>query len=164
MILLIPILLYCLLFVGLILLFNKLILRKSELKRKKKTRKIILIIGSVLFPICLLLNFSFLFGIALDDHYNVKKGTFLWYATMDNETITDFPQIDPVGEATFNKIGGDSPSISAGWEIEYTSRMNVDNVFPTIKKYLNEKGFKLKATKETIIHTCFMEYLRKVNV
>ncbi len=109
------------------------------------------IIGSAVvlfFPIGLL-YFSYLFGIALDDHYDVKKGTFLWYATMDNKTITEFPIIEPIGDATYNKIGGDSPNIATGWEIEYESKADIETLTEKFVEYLKSYGYELEAVLET---------------
>jgi len=64
--------------------------RKDEFIRTQVKKWIIGSAVILFFPLGLL-YLSYLFGLALDNHYDVKKGTFLWYATMDNETITDFP-------------------------------------------------------------------------
>jgi hypothetical protein len=109
------------------------------------------IIGSaiVLFFPLVLLYISYLFGIALDDHYDVKKGTFLWYATMDNKTITGFPVIEPIGNVTYNKIGGDGPNIATGWEIKYQSRADIDTLTKEFVECLKSDGYELKAVDET---------------
>src|SRR5690606_14270866 len=95
------------------------------------------------------LYFSYLFGIALNNHYNVKKGTFLWYATMDNKTITEFPVIEPIGGETYNKIGGDGPNIATGWEIEYESRADIETLTEKFVEYLKSDGYELEAVLET---------------
>jgi len=108
------------------------------------------IIGSaiVLFFPLILIYLSYLFGIALDNHYDVKKGTFLWYAIMDNETITDFPIFESVGKVTYNSIGGDSPNIGIGWEIEYESMSDIENLSDSITEYLENEGYKITTVDE----------------
>jgi len=147
LIILLPILIYLTIIIGLIYLSNKVF--KSN-RTKKTARRSIGIPAIILFPILLLYYFSVLFNIALEDHNNIKKGTFLWYVTMDDKTITEFPIIKQIGEVQYNSLGGDSPSISAGWEIEYLSSINYENSTNKIIPYLNLKGYQLHQTKEPI--------------
>lgn len=108
------------------------------------------IIGSAVilfFPLGLL-YISYLFGLALDNHYDVKKGTFLWYATMDNKTITDFPVFESVGKVTYNSIGGDSPNVGTGWEIEYESKSDITLLTDRITEYLKNEGYEIKSVIE----------------
>jgi hypothetical protein len=148
MILIIPIFAYLVIIVGIIFFSNKVLKNKSIEKRKRNCRWII-IFASILFPILGFLYFSFLFGIALDDHYDVKKGTFLWYATMDNKTITEFPIQEPIENKTYNKIGGDGPNIATGWKIEYESKANIETLTKKIVEYIESEGYKLKTVDET---------------
>lgn len=92
---------------------------------------------------------SLLFSIALDDHYDVKKRTFLWYATMNNKTITEFPLVAPIGNITYNSIGGDSPSIGAGWEIKYKSKKNSKELAPLLRDYFLKEGYPLEEVNES---------------
>ncbi len=147
MILIIPIIAYIVIVIILIFITNKIFKNRETIKRKQ-IRKRILVLSSIIFPILGFLYFLVLFGIALDDHFDVKKGTFLWYATMDNETITEFPILEPVGKVTYNKIGGDGPSIAAGWEVEYNSYKDVKFISSTIFLYLKLEGYEIVETKE----------------
>ena len=90
MIIIIPILIYCILVLGIILLTNKSLKGRARSLRKKIRKRIITISVILFFPL-LFFYFSYLFSLALDNHYDVKKGTFLWYATMANNTITFDP-------------------------------------------------------------------------
>jgi len=148
MILIVPIIVYLAAVVGLIFMSNKVLKNKGVEKRKRNSRWII-ISSSIIFPILGLLYLSFLFGIALDNHYDVKRGTFLWYATMDNKTITKFPILEPIKIATYNKIGGDGPNIGTGWGVEYNSKKDTDNLSSTIMEYLKTEGFELSVVNET---------------
>ena len=116
--------------------------------KSQKTLKRIIIVSVILFPILIFLCFAYMFSIAFEDHYDVKKGTLLWYATMDNKTITEFPVIEPNGRATYNRIGGDSPSIAAGWEIEYISYANSEVLIKQILDYLEKRGFTINEVEE----------------
>lgn len=148
MILIVPIIAYTTAVIALIFLSNK-ILKDKNLVKRKRTRKWIIISSSILFPILGFIYFSFLIGIALDDHYDVKRGTFLWYATMDNKTITEFPVLEPMGTATYNKIGGEGSNIGTGWGIEYNSKKDTDKLSSTIIEYLKSDGFELSEVNET---------------
>ncbi len=109
----------------------------------------LIVIGSIiLFPILSFLYFTYLFGLALDDHYDIKKGTFLWYATI-NEVITEFPVIEPDGEVTYHHIGGDSPGIAGGSGIVYESRESSKKVIPLLKDYLLKEGYTLEIVNKT---------------
>lgn len=124
MIIIAPILLYLTIIISLILIGKYLFKNKTESVQKRIKKWIIGAAVVLFFPIAFL-YLSHLFGIALKDHYDVKKGTFLWFATMDNKTITKFPVIEPIADATYNKIGGDGSTIVTGWGIEYESRTNI---------------------------------------
>lgn len=147
MIILIPILLYLTAVIFLIWISNFSFKSKTELARKKLRRWIIGIAIVLILPLGLL-YLSYLLAIALDNHYNVKKGTFLWYATMDNETITEFPVFEPVGKATYNSIGGDSPNIGTGWEIEYESKSDITFLTDKITEYLKNEGYEISSVDE----------------
>lgn len=148
MIIIIPILLYLTFVIGLTLIVKNLFKTSTESVQRRIKRWIIGSAVVLFFPIGLL-YLSYLFGISLDDHYDVKKGTFLWYATMDNKTINEFPVIEPTGGATYNKIGGDGPNISTGWEIEYESRADIETLSEKFVEYLKSDGYKLEAVLET---------------
>ena len=147
MIILIPILLYLTAVIILIWISNFSFKSKTETARKKLKRWIIGIAIVLILPLGLL-YFSYLLGIALDNHYDVKKGTFLWYATMDNETITEFPVFESVGKATYNSIGGDSPNIGTGWEIEYESKSDITFLTDKITEYLKNEGYEISSVDE----------------
>ena len=111
-----------------------------------------------LFLPFIFLYFIYLFDLAIDNHYDVKKGTFLWYAQMDNKTITKFPLITPIGKEKFNAIGGDSPSISTGWEIEYWSGKELNEISEKINKHLKKDGFELQEVeKEELVSSYYIE-------
>jgi len=123
--------------------------KNKSIEKRKRNRRRIVITSLILFPILGLLYFSFLFGIALDDHYDVKRGTFLWYATMDNKTITEFPILEPIENAIYNKIGGDGPNIATGWGVEYNSEKSTEVLSSNIIDYLKKDGFELSEVNET---------------
>ena len=147
MIILIPILIYIVFTIALTLGVSFLLKRKDEFIRKQVKKWIIGSAVILFFPLGLL-YLSYLFGLALDNHYDVKKGTFLWYATMDNETITDFPVFESVGKVTYNSIGGDSPNIGTGWEIEYESKSDITLLTDRITEYLKNEGYEIKSVSE----------------
>ena len=122
---------------------------KYNLALRDRIKKWIKIGGGILFIPLLLLYLSYLFSLAIDDHYNVKRGTFLWLVTMDNRTITSFPTIAVQGEVSYNSIGGDAPSISTGWEIEYASEASKSALTQEILVYLEQRGFELEEVGET---------------
>ncbi|MCI4670483.1 MAG: hypothetical protein MRZ79_20270 [Bacteroidia bacterium] len=115
----------------------------------KRIKRWIKVLAIILFFPLILLYLSYLFGLSIDDHYDVKKGTFLWYATMDNQTITEFPVFDVNGKVKYNSIGGDSPAISTGWEIEYTSKTDIKTLTNQIVEYLEKEGYEIKEVEET---------------
>ncbi len=109
----------------------------------------LIVVGSIiLFPIFGFLYFTYLFGLALNDHYNVKKGTFLWYATID-EVVTEFPVIEPAKGVTYHHISGDSPGFSGGSGIVYESREGSKKVIPLLKDYLLKEGYTLEIVDKT---------------
>jgi len=148
LIIILPILLYLTVVISLALIVKYLFKTSTESVQRRIKRWIIGSAVVLFFPIGLL-YLSYLFGIVLDDHYDVKKGTFLWYATMDNKAITEFPVIEPIGGATYNKIGGDAPSIATGWEIEYESRADIETLTEKFVEYLKSDGYELEAVLET---------------
>ena len=148
MIIIIPILIYCILVLGIILLTNKSLKGRARSLRKKIRKRIITISVILFFPL-LFFYFSYLFSLALDNHYDVKKGTFLWYATMDNNTITDFPLIKPKSRVIYNSIGGDGPNIGTGWGIEYVSEEENQMLVKKIIDYLKSEGYEIKEVTET---------------
>ncbi len=148
MIIIIPIIAYFTIAVGLVF-FSNTLLKNKGVEKIKKNRRWIIIFSLFLFPILGFLYFSFLFGIALNDHYDVKKGTFLWYATMDNKTIKEFPLIEPFGKVTYNSIGGDGPNIGTGWGIEFTSKKDSKDLVTSILLYLKKEGFETNEVDET---------------
>ena len=147
MIILIPILIYIVFTIALTLGVSFLLKRKDEFIRKRVKKWIIGSAVILFFPLGLL-YLSYLFGLALENHYDVKKGTFLWYATMDNETITDFPVFEPVGKVTYTSIGGDGPNIGTGWEIEYESKLDITFLTDKIAEYLKKEGYEIKSVSE----------------
>lgn len=88
------------------------------------------------------------FSLAFENHYDVKRGTLLWFMTMDNATINDFPLIKSISKPVFNKIGGGGPGISAGWEIEYTSAATYGELTKSINQFLTSKGYRIKEVAE----------------
>ncbi|MFK7972027.1 MAG: hypothetical protein AB8F95_16790 [Bacteroidia bacterium] len=90
-----------------------------------------------------------LLALAIDDHYDVKRGTFTWWATMDNTTITSFPVHEPKEEVTYHAIGGDSPSIGTGWEIEYSSHASPSTLAAIIIPYLKNEGYQMEKVAQT---------------
>ena len=132
---LIPVLLYLLIVFVLICIVDFSFKAKPQNIRKRRKRWIKVSAVILFFPL-VLLYLSYLFGLAIDDHYDVKKGTFLWYATMNNKTIIDFPIFEINGKVKYNSIGGDSPSIGAGWEIEYISKTDIE-VFLWLKRKIH---------------------------
>ena len=151
MILLIPVAIYSILILCLILAVNFL-LEERTAKFRKRVRKWILITSFILlFPLGFI-YFIYLFSIAVENHYDVQKGTFLWYVTMDNRTITQFPIIEPSGKVTFNKIGGDGPSIATGWEIEYLSSNDIESLEAEIIPYLKKEGYDVEKVEEVQFH------------
>ncbi|MBI1266734.1 MAG: hypothetical protein GC193_04785 [Cryomorphaceae bacterium] len=102
----------------------------------------------MLFPIGVF-YFSYIFGISLEDHNDVQPGTFLWFVTMDNEVINNFPIIDPATDPTFNSIGGGGPNIATGWEIIYESKHDPTILAGAIINYLKANGFDVEAVSET---------------
>ena len=148
MIFLVPLLLYVALTIGLVYFFSWQ-LKDSALQLRRKVAKRTIFSALLLFPFLGFFYVSYLFGLALEDHRNVQPGTFLWYATMDNSAITDFPQIEPIGQVRFGSIGGDSPNIGTGWEIEYTSEAKPELVIQQITDYLQQAGYDLEAVDQT---------------
>lgn len=120
-IILLPILAYVLLVLGLIFISNKISRRKQV---KDRNRKWIIRLSLILSPILGIIFIFFLFNTVLNDNYNVKKGTILWYSTMTNSTVTEFPIIEPEGQATYNSLNDGGPGF-VGWEVEYVSTKKV---------------------------------------
>lgn len=143
-----PIILYVLIIVGLVAGANH-VSKNKEVKERKRMRSWVIISSTILFPILGFLYLSFLFGIAIDDHYDLEKGTFLWYAVMDNETITEFPVVELYGNVTYNGIGGNYPGIAKGWEIKYISKTNCQNLIPILIEYLRQAGYTINEVRET---------------
>jgi len=148
MIIIIPIIVYCLLVLGITILTNKSLKDRTTPLRKKIRRRIITVSTFLFFPL-LFIYFSYLFGLAFDNHYDVKKGTFLWYATMDNNTITNFPLIKSKSCVTYSSIGGDGPNIGTGWGIEYVSEEENQILVDKINVYLKSKGYEIEEVSET---------------
>jgi len=109
--------------------------------------RIILIISCLLSIFLSIYCFLYAFSTACENHYNVKKGTLLWKMVMFDETITNFPIIYPQGEPTYNHIGGDSPNIGAGWELEYSSFQDLHKIQSAISVYLAKEGYILQEVK-----------------
>jgi hypothetical protein len=78
------------------------------------------------------------------DHYDVKKGTLKWYLIMDDNTISNFPVYNYIKEPIYNHIGGDSPNISAGYEILYESKLSFNQLYPKIENYLKSNNYTLR--------------------
>lgn len=127
--------------ISLVVIFEFLFKRN---KQKRKIRKWTIGLTLGFFIPITLLYFLFVVVSGFDRHYDVKKGTLLWYATMDNKTITQFPIIKPTEKATYNSLGGDSPEIGAEWEIQYTSEEKRTILSSEILNYLKKEGFKIK--------------------
>lgn len=120
-----------------------------------------MISASTLFPILGFLYFSYLFGIALEDHYDIKKGTFLWYATMDNKTIKGFPVFASKGNVIYNKIGGDSPNIASAWEIKYETNEKIEILTKSIVEYLTLEGYEISSVDEKQVDWTEIEMNRR---
>ncbi|MEZ4848441.1 MAG: hypothetical protein R3B93_07455 [Bacteroidia bacterium] len=147
MILIIPVLACILLVAGLMYLARRISRESGKIERR------IFFTSLALFLVLGFFYFSFLFGIALNDHHDVKRGTFLWYVTMDNPTITEFPVIFPNGEVVYNSIGGDSPNIGTGWEIEYESIAGYQELIHEIVEYLESEGYEMREVDKTQYYT-----------
>ena len=124
-------------------------IKSQNTKARKGVKKWIVITSVILFFPLGFLYILYLSGLALENHYDVKRGTFLWYATMDNETITNFPIIEPAGEVRFNSIGGDSPNIGTGWGIEYESAESIKPVSKQLIQYLRSEGYNIQPVERT---------------
>jgi hypothetical protein len=109
--------------------------------------RIFLIVICLGLPILGILYLLYAFDVAFDNHYNVQKGTLLWITTMSDKTINHFPIIQPKNEPIYNHIGGDSPNISIGWEIEYTSLQDFHKIEREISTYLVKEGYTLQREK-----------------
>lgn len=145
---LIPFIIYIFFIIGLVYLTNYIF--KSKVERvRKKIRGWIIGIGVFLFFPLGFLNFIYHLSLAFEDHNNVKRGTFLWYATMDNKTITEFPTINVKGDVKYNKRGGDNPNIGGGWEIEYESTENTETLRSNLLDYLKSENFNLLEKSST---------------
>jgi hypothetical protein len=129
---------------GLIFISNKISKRKQV---KDRNRKWIIRLSFILGPVLGILLIFLLFNTVLNDNYNVKKGTILWYSTMTNSTVTEFPIIAPEGQASYNSLN-DGGTGFVGWEVEYTSTKKNEELLPLLKNYLLEKGYKLEKVKE----------------
>ena len=105
-------------------------------------KKLILGRFSISFGIALFL-LGFGFSIAFNNHYDVKKGSLLWYMGIDKQ-IRSFPLIHPSTQAEFTHIGGDSPNISGGSKVEYESELGLEELIPQIKAYGESAGFYLE--------------------
>jgi hypothetical protein len=66
---------------------------------------------------------------------------------MSDETINNFPIIQPKNEPIYNHIGGDAPGISIGWELEYTSLQDFHKIEREISTYLVKEGYTLQSEK-----------------
>ena len=140
---------YYAIFIGLLLVFKIIIKPDPRDQRSFFEKGLIYTSVSILaFPLYITIASVCFIGDASDDHYNVKRGSLLWYSVMNNPTITNFPQIEPAGEVKFHHIGGNSLSIAMGWEIEYEAKRNFEYLFPIIKNYLNDEGYTLKEVEE----------------
>jgi hypothetical protein len=139
-------LLYYILFAVLVWLILNYAFKKNEAIQRVKRWIIGLSIG--LFIPLTVFYFIYIFGTAFENHYDVRKGTLLWYATMDNRTITQFPVLNPAENVTYNSIGGDSPEIGTGWEIEYLSQEENQRIESTILEHLTKEGFDIKKVDE----------------
>ena len=140
--------LYTGLSIAIIVLLNYLLKTKSQSLRIKVKKWVKYTLIALFFP-STLFYLSILFSTSLEDHNDVKKGTFLWYATMDNETITEFPIIKSKEKVTYNSIGGDGPNIATGWEISYSSSENHNTLSNTIMEYLKSNGFSVSKVEKT---------------
>lgn len=145
-VIIIPVILYSLLVYGLIRLSKHKLKNEGEEKIKKNKKRIIRY-SSILFPILFICYMIFLFGLSFEEHH-VSKGTFMWYATMDNKTIRKFPLIEPDGEAYYASLGGDHPTIAGGWKISYASKKDMEDLTPIILSYLEDSGFAIEEVLE----------------
>lgn len=105
-------------------------------------------VGALSFLIYLFFVSTFFFGLGLDNHYDVQRGTWLWYAVMGNSTIDNFPQVEPLDRVKFHHIGGDGPNIGVGWEVEYSTKLEISVLLPIIEDYLKEEGFIIRPVEQ----------------
>jgi len=105
-------------------------------------------IGFVLFPIFFVVFLWYGSGMSFDTHYDVKKGSWMWFMRMDNKIINNFPIIEPIKRAEYNDIGGDNPNIGAAWSVEYISNENHQELLIQIKKYLEKSNIKIYSSTE----------------
>jgi hypothetical protein len=84
----------------------------------------------------------------MESHYNVKKGGLMWFMTMDDLVITDFPIIENTNAPHYDWVGSDSPSINGGRQLSYNSLADENELETVIIKYLNDNKFTLEKTKE----------------
>ncbi len=129
------------------------ILIRIYLIRYKKSlphffRKNFLKVSLFLLPIFLIFSYLYVSFRLMESHHNINKGSLLWFITMDNSVINDFPIIENMNTPKYNWIGSDAPSINGGWELEYNSLANIELLESKILNYLEHKKFKLKKTKE----------------
>ncbi|MEM8898330.1 MAG: hypothetical protein AAGC85_09500 [Bacteroidota bacterium] len=64
-----------------------------------------------------------------------------------DESIKEFPIVSATNTPFYHHIGGDSPGISAGYELMYSSSERLKKLEDSIDSYLKEKEFDLEGRK-----------------
>lgn len=116
------------------------------------------------FFLSLLLSFNALFQTSILDHYDVKKGTLEWYLVMDNDFIVNFPVLYPTNKPIYNHIGGDSPNISAGYEVVYDSNLKENQLYLQIENYTKGKGLNLKKVNSIDCNSFTLDSVSKYSI
>ena len=135
---------YLIIFLGLRIYFEFNIKQNHD-KKYKFFKRLIQIsnVGFILFPILFVRFFWYALGVSCETHYDVKKGSWMWFMRMENDIVNDFPIIEPIGREKYNDVGGDNPNIGAAWSVEYVSRKTKQDLMSIINEYLSKKGIKI---------------------
>ncbi|GGD08102.1 hypothetical protein [Hyunsoonleella pacifica] len=70
------------------------------------------------------------------NHYSIKENSFLWYLTIKESEVCNFPVIKPLNEVSFNYLGESNQDIIV-CEVEYKSNESYNTL-------INEINDKLK--------------------
>ena len=93
-----------------------------------------------LSPIYLVVTIWYIISLGFEPQYDVKRGSLMWYTVMDNDFINTFPIVSLDGEVQYNTIGGDSPNIGAGWELNYESKKSISELEILLKDHFVASG------------------------
>ncbi|MCF8324852.1 MAG: hypothetical protein K9I84_07825 [Leadbetterella sp.] len=116
------------------------------------------------FFLSLLLSLNALFQTSILDHYDIKKGTLDWYLVMDNDFIINFPILYPINKPIYKHIGGDSPNISAGYEVVYDSKLKENQLYPQLENYTKRNGLNLKKVNSIYCNPSGLDSLSKYSI